>query len=162
MKKHLVFPSLALLLLSGCVMQSTYDVKAKEADALASKSANLEANVKDLSLAKDSLLQDKDALQKEKETLQKEIETLQKEKDAALKEKEALAAKIAELSQKAAAIFKADEKEIMTVTPVDSPPPHEAGIRGSVRCALCGEKLMESRGRVRNGTIVCIPCFERA
>jgi formylmethanofuran dehydrogenase subunit E len=64
--------------------------------------------------------------------------------------------------QKAAAIFKADEKEIMTVTPVDSPPPHEAGIRGSVRCALCGEKLMESRGRVRNGTIVCIPCFERA
>ena len=63
--------------------------------------------------------------------------------------------------QKAAAIFKADDQEIMTITRVDFPPPHEARIHGSVRCAMCGEKLMESRGRVKNDTIVCVPCFEK-
>jgi formylmethanofuran dehydrogenase subunit E len=62
--------------------------------------------------------------------------------------------------EKAAAILKADEKEIFTITSIAAPPPQEARIRGSVRCALCGEKLMESRGRVKNGAIVCIPCFE--
>jgi formylmethanofuran dehydrogenase subunit E len=63
--------------------------------------------------------------------------------------------------EKAAAILKADERDIFTITPVTAPPPQEARIRGSVRCALCGEKFMESRGRVKNGTIVCIPCFEK-
>ncbi len=63
--------------------------------------------------------------------------------------------------EKAAAILQADEKELMTITPVTAPPPHEARIRGSVRCALCGEKFMESRGRIKNGKIVCIPCFEK-
>jgi formylmethanofuran dehydrogenase subunit E len=62
--------------------------------------------------------------------------------------------------EKAAAILKADEEEIFTITSISAPPPQEARIRGSVRCALCGEKLMESRGRVKNGAIVCIPCFE--
>jgi len=63
---------------------------------------------------------------------------------------------------KAAAIINADEKKIMAITPITTSPPHEASVRGSVRCAMCGEKLMESRGRVRNGGIVCIPCFEKA
>ena len=63
--------------------------------------------------------------------------------------------------EKAAAVLKADEKEIFTITPVVAPPPQEARIRGSVRCAVCGEKFMESRSRVKNGAIVCIPCFER-
>lgn len=63
--------------------------------------------------------------------------------------------------EKASAILKADEKELMTISPVSSQPPHEARIRGSVRCALCNEKLMETRGRVKNGKIVCIPCFEK-
>ena len=62
---------------------------------------------------------------------------------------------------KAAAILRADEKEIMTIVPVVSQPPHEARIHGSARCSLCGEKFMESRGRVKNGKIVCIPCFEK-
>ncbi len=62
--------------------------------------------------------------------------------------------------EKAAAILKADEKELLTITPVAAPPPREARIRGSVRCALCGEKFMESRGRVKKGKIVCIPCAE--
>jgi formylmethanofuran dehydrogenase subunit E len=63
--------------------------------------------------------------------------------------------------EKAAAILKADEKEIMSFTPVIVPPPEEAKIRGSVRCAVCGEKFMESRGRMKNNAIVCIPCFDR-
>lgn len=63
--------------------------------------------------------------------------------------------------EKAAAILKADEKEIFSITPVAGPPPSEARIRGSVRCAICGERFMESRGRVRRGEIVCIPCFDK-
>jgi formylmethanofuran dehydrogenase subunit E len=63
--------------------------------------------------------------------------------------------------EKTAAILAADEKEIMTITGVKSLPPEEARIRGSARCADCGEKFMESLGRVKNGKIVCIPCFEK-
>jgi formylmethanofuran dehydrogenase subunit E len=63
--------------------------------------------------------------------------------------------------EKTAAILHADEKEIFTSTPVTTPPPQEARIRGSVRCALCGEKFMESRGRVKNGKIVCMTCFKQ-
>jgi formylmethanofuran dehydrogenase subunit E len=63
--------------------------------------------------------------------------------------------------EKAAAILNAEEKEIFAITPVTTPPPQEARIRGSVRCALCGEKFMESRGRVKNGKIVCMTCFEQ-
>jgi formylmethanofuran dehydrogenase subunit E len=62
--------------------------------------------------------------------------------------------------EKTAAILKADEKELFTLQPVSSLPPEEAKIRASVRCVLCGEKFMESRGRMKNGKIVCIPCFE--
>jgi formylmethanofuran dehydrogenase subunit E len=63
--------------------------------------------------------------------------------------------------QKTAAILKADEQEIMTIAPVTGAPPAEAKIRSSVRCAVCGEKFMESRGRVKNDQIVCMPCFEK-
>ncbi len=62
--------------------------------------------------------------------------------------------------EKTAAILKADEKELLVITPAVGPLPQEARIRGSVRCARCGEKLMESRSRVKNEKIVCIPCFE--
>jgi len=63
--------------------------------------------------------------------------------------------------EKTAAILNAEEKDIFTITPVPSPPPGEARIRGSLRCAVCGEKFMESRGRVKNGKIVCMTCFEQ-
>lgn len=65
------------------------------------------------------------------------------------------------MMEKAAAILQADEKEIMTIARITTPPPREARIRGSARCSVCGEKFMESRGRVKNGKIVCIPCFEK-
>jgi formylmethanofuran dehydrogenase subunit E len=63
--------------------------------------------------------------------------------------------------EKASAILKADEKEILTITPMSSPPPDEAKIRSSLRCAMCGEKFMGSRSREKSGKVVCIPCFER-
>jgi len=66
------------------------------------------------------------------------------------------------LLEKADAILKADEAEIMAITPETSLPPEEAKIHGSVRCAVCGEKLMVSRGKEKNGNIVCIPCFHAA
>jgi formylmethanofuran dehydrogenase subunit E len=62
--------------------------------------------------------------------------------------------------EKAAAILKADDREFLRIEPVTGAPPREARVRTSVRCAGCGERFMESRGRVRNGKIVCIPCFE--
>ena len=65
------------------------------------------------------------------------------------------------LMEKAAAILRAEEKELLSIQPVSSIPPEEAKIRKSVRCALCGEKFMESRSREKNGKIVCIPCFEK-
>jgi formylmethanofuran dehydrogenase subunit E len=65
------------------------------------------------------------------------------------------------MMEKASAILGADEGAIMTIAVISSPPPSEARIRGSMRCSLCGEKFMESRGRVKNGKIVCIPCFEK-
>jgi formylmethanofuran dehydrogenase subunit E len=63
--------------------------------------------------------------------------------------------------EKASAILKADEKEILTITPVSSPPPEEAKIRGSLRCSVCGEKFMGSRSREKNGKVMCIPCYEK-
>jgi formylmethanofuran dehydrogenase subunit E len=63
--------------------------------------------------------------------------------------------------EKAAVILKSEEKELLTITMVSSPPPEEAKIRSSIRCAICGEKFMGSRSREKNGKVVCIPCFER-
>jgi len=63
--------------------------------------------------------------------------------------------------EKAAAILNAEEKDLFTMQSVSSPPPGEARIRSSARCSVCGEKFMESRGRIKNGKVVCIPCFEK-
>ena len=62
--------------------------------------------------------------------------------------------------EKAAAILHAEEKELFSITPAPSLPPDTAKIRRSLRCAQCGEKFMESRSRVKNGHLVCIPCSE--
>jgi len=62
--------------------------------------------------------------------------------------------------EKASAILAADESELMKITRATAPPPPEAKIRASVRCAVCGERFMESRGRERQGRIVCIPCSD--
>ena len=63
--------------------------------------------------------------------------------------------------EKAAAILAAGEGELMKITPVITLPPSEAKIRTSVRCSICGERFMETRGRERQGRNVCIPCSEK-
>ncbi len=88
----------------------------------------------------------------------------QDERYARLKEREAAgedvsAERKALLMEKASAILQAGEKELMRITEESAPPPPLARVRGSARCAICGERFMESRGRVKNGKIVCIPCF---
>ncbi len=60
--------------------------------------------------------------------------------------------------EKAAAILRAGEEDILRITRLDAAPPEKARIHGSIRCSRCGEKVMETRGRVKNGKIVCIPC----
>lgn len=76
MKKAFVFPVLALLLLSGCVMQSTYDLKAKESQTLAAQNEDLQAQLKAKSSESEALGNDKASLLKERESLQQEIESL--------------------------------------------------------------------------------------
>ena len=62
---------------------------------------------------------------------------------------------------KVAAILRADDKDFLKIEPASTPLPAPARIRASVRCALCGERFMESRARVTGGKIVCISCFEK-
>lgn len=59
------------------------------------------------------------------------------------------------------AILEASESELMKITRMNIPLPPEARIYQSVTCEICGEKMAEPRARVRNGKVVCIPCFEK-
>lgn len=63
--------------------------------------------------------------------------------------------------EKVAAILKADDTEFLKIEAVTNAPPSLARVRSSVRCAECGERFMESRGRIKNGKIVCMSCFDR-
>jgi chemotaxis protein MotB len=99
MNKVFVFPAFILLLLTGCVSQSTYDLKAKELQTLASQSDDLQAQVKTLT--------------SDVEVLKKDRESLVKEKDAVLKERDELLAKNNDLSRKAE---KAEQLEKATQT----------------------------------------------
>jgi len=63
--------------------------------------------------------------------------------------------------EKTVAILHADDRELLNIEPVTTPPPSPAKIRSSARCTICGERFMESRGRLTEGKAVCIPCFDR-
>ncbi|MEW6570785.1 MAG: FmdE family protein [Nitrospirota bacterium] len=63
-------------------------------------------------------------------------------------------------ARKTEAILSANDDEIFNVVKGKMDPPPEAKIYPSLRCAICDEKVMESRARVKDGKIVCIPCFE--
>ncbi len=64
-------------------------------------------------------------------------------------------------SKKIDAILNARDNELFKITKGKMDLPEEAEIYPSIRCALCSEKVMEPRARVKNGKIVCIPCQER-
>ncbi|WP_342305914.1 FmdE family protein [Methanolobus sp. ZRKC5] len=51
-------------------------------------------------------------------------------------------------------------EEMFDIKFVDAKIPVKARIFNSIKCAKCGEMMAESRARVQNGEIVCIPCFE--
>jgi len=120
MKRQLFPPLFVLLFFTGCVSQSTYDLKSKEAASLSAKTEDLQAQVKSLSAELDDLKKDRETLQKDKEALQRNIDTLeqektalQKEQEAVIRDKAALAEKISELSEKAE---KAEQLEKATQT----------------------------------------------
>jgi formylmethanofuran dehydrogenase subunit E len=58
-------------------------------------------------------------------------------------------------------ILTAADKDLLKVTKGKMELPDEAKVYPSLTCALCGEKVMEPRARVKEGMIICIPCFER-
>lgn len=106
MRKSFVYPVVALLFLSGCVSQSTYDIKAKEAESLTARSNDLEERVKGLQADVDALKKEKAALEEEKSTVLKEKESVQKNTDV-------LQSKVKVLAQKAE---KAEQLEKATQT----------------------------------------------
>ncbi len=57
-------------------------------------------------------------------------------------------------------ILNARDEELFKVSRYAMELPDEAKIYPSIRCAVCGEKTMEPRARLKNGEIVCIPCFK--
>ncbi|MDQ7788135.1 MAG: FmdE family protein [Thermodesulfovibrionales bacterium] len=59
-------------------------------------------------------------------------------------------------------ILHAKDEDLFQISRDTMTLPDEAGIYTSLRCSLCTEKVMETRARVRDGQIVCIPCFERS
>ena len=53
------------------------------------------------------------------------------------------------------------EDDLLRITGVQEPPPSKARIHASSRCALCGERMMETRARNGAGASLCIPCAEK-
>lgn len=58
-------------------------------------------------------------------------------------------------------ILDAGDTQLFQVQKGIIPVPEEARIYPGVRCADCDEKVMEPRARVKEGRIVCLPCFEK-
>jgi len=63
-------------------------------------------------------------------------------------------------AEKAYAILDIPDEELFTVTNVETEPPEKAMVYRSIACAECGEEAMETRLRVKEGKMVCLPCFE--
>lgn len=63
-------------------------------------------------------------------------------------------------SKKINVILNAEDKELFMVKKVKILLPREAEILPSIRCTKCGEKVMESKARIKKGEIICIPCFD--
>ena len=83
MRKIHVFPFVAFLLLTGCVSQATFDMKAKEADTLVALSDNLQGQGKMLTGEVDMLKKQQSALQAEKAAVEKERDLLSQKAEKA-------------------------------------------------------------------------------
>lgn len=58
-------------------------------------------------------------------------------------------------------ILLAQDREFFRIVRGKMALPEEAHIYTSLKCAICSEKVMEPRARVKDGRIVCIPCAEK-
>lgn len=58
-------------------------------------------------------------------------------------------------------ILHSSADSILSVTITSVPEPEPAKIRNSIRCAVCGETVMESRVRHLHEKTACIPCYEK-
>jgi len=72
---------------------------------------------------------------------------------------EVLSAVAARKARRTRRILGAPEEELMRLAYTDMEPPPRARIHPSVRCASCGEKVMEPRARLRDGAAYCPTCF---
>jgi formylmethanofuran dehydrogenase subunit E len=63
-------------------------------------------------------------------------------------------------TKKLKAIFEASTDELFDIKEVRMEVPRVARLFPSLRCQVCGEKVMETKARVKGGRIVCIPCAE--
>lgn len=52
------------------------------------------------------------------------------------------------------------EEQLFRVAEIEIEPPEKAIIYPTLICSKCREGFMEPLGRVKNGEMVCIPCFE--
>lgn len=64
-------------------------------------------------------------------------------------------------AKKTKAVLDAPESELMKIARLKVPLPAEAKIYRSIVCEGCGEKVAEPKARVKEGKIICIPCFEK-
>lgn len=64
-------------------------------------------------------------------------------------------------SKKIKIILNAKDDELLKIKKFKMKAPEEAKIYPSIRCSICKEKMMEPKARIKNGQIVCIPCFEK-
>jgi formylmethanofuran dehydrogenase subunit E len=57
-------------------------------------------------------------------------------------------------------ILEMPEEELFRISEVEIEPPQKAIIYPTLICSKCGEGFMEPLGKVKNGEIICISCFE--
>lgn len=57
-------------------------------------------------------------------------------------------------------MMRLSDEELFEIKEIHIEIPEPARIFRSVRCSMCGEYFGEAFGRVKEGEIVCIPCFE--
>ncbi|WP_292460009.1 FmdE family protein [Methanothermococcus sp.] len=58
-------------------------------------------------------------------------------------------------------ILNLSDEELLNIKEVDIPEPKKAKIYPSLKCEECGEYFMEIKGRLINGKVVCMECFEK-
>jgi formylmethanofuran dehydrogenase subunit E len=64
-------------------------------------------------------------------------------------------------SRKIKAILNARDEELFDIKKEKRVLPGEAEIEPGIICEKCGEKVMESRAKIKAGKTVCIPCFNK-